>query len=125
VLSLLLDENISHEVAVQLKRHAPTVRVESVHSFEGGRLRSAGDETILLEAARSHLTLVTYNVATVPELLVQLAESGTDHGGVIFADSRTVPPHRFGLLTRSLLQCLEKEGTHDWTNRILFLRAAP
>lgn len=65
---------------------------------------------------------MTYDRKTIPPLLKIWAESGGDHGGVIFVDQKTIPTSDFGGMIRALEQLWEETAAWDWTNRILILR---
>jgi hypothetical protein len=80
------------------------------------------DEQLLHEAAAQGLTLVTSDRKTMPPLLKTWAESGRDHGGIIFVDQKTIPSSNFGGLIRALHQLWEETAHWDWTNRSLLLR---
>ena len=67
-------------------------------------------------------TLVTYDLRTIAPLLKDWGEIGRMHGGVIFVDERTLAPNDFGGLVRALGQVWTQQGSHEWSNRILFLQ---
>ena len=54
----LLDENISQTVAVQVKRHRPSLLVESVHTWRNGVFEGQADKSLLQAACAEGLTLV-------------------------------------------------------------------
>ncbi len=76
----------------------------------------------MVEAGVQGLTLVTYDLGTIPPLLKRWAEAGRDHGGVIFVDQRTIPSSDFGSLARGLQALFRESGKWDWNNRVIFLR---
>jgi hypothetical protein len=78
------------------------------------------DEAILEEAAAQKLTLVTYDLKTIPPLLKTWMEA--DHGGVIFVDNKTIPASDFGGLIRALQELSRHATKWDWRNRVYFLR---
>ncbi|MHB8744180.1 MAG: hypothetical protein ACYC9L_13780 [Sulfuricaulis sp.] len=80
------------------------------------------DEAILEEAIAQELTLVTYDLKTIPPLLKTWIEAGHDHGGVIFVDNKTIPSSDRGGLIRTLQKIAENSGQGDWTNQVCFLR---
>jgi hypothetical protein len=80
------------------------------------------DEAILREAAAEKLTLVTYDLKTIPPLLKAWMEAGRDHGGVIFVDNKTIPSSDFGGLIRALQKLWQAAGKSVWTNNVCFLR---
>src|SRR5690349_11823673 len=125
MLSLLLDENLSPEVAKQIIGKRPDVSVLSMHHWHEGRYMAQRDEAILIAAAQEGLTLVTYDQKTIFPVLVQWGQAGTDHAGVVFIDERTIANNNFGTLVRALLDLWDVSQADDWTNRIEFLRAKP
>ena len=122
MLQLLLDEHVSPAVAEGLRRRSKTVAVQGLVDWEGGRFLGLADEAILKEAAAQRRMLVTYDRKTIPPLLKTWAESGQDHGGVMFVDDKTILPSDFGGLIRALQKLCRESVKWDWTNRICFLR---
>lgn len=122
-LAYLLDENISGKVAVQIARKRPDIPMQNIHDWRGGALLSADDDQILLAAAEDRLTLVTYDLATIPDYLNVLAEQGHSHGGVLFVDQCTIAQNDFGGLALALIVFWDAHKDWDWTNRVAFLEA--
>jgi hypothetical protein len=122
VLKLLLDEQISPDVAEGLRRRQKGIVLWSLMDWEKGRFIGLSDELILEEAAAQKLTLVTYDRKTIPPLLKAWAESEHDHGGVVFIDEKTIPSSDFGGLIMALQKLFRETGKWDWKNRICFLR---
>jgi hypothetical protein len=122
MLTLLLDEHISPEVAKGLRRLHKTFPVAALAEREQGRFLGQSDELLLSECASKRITLVTYDRRTIPPLLKVWAESNRDHGGVVFVDEKTIPPSDIGGLIRALLELHKQMSKHDWTNQIIFLR---
>lgn len=122
MLKLLLDEQISPAVARGLRRRIPDLTVQALTEWQDGEFLGLADELFLAEAARQHLTLVTYDRRTIPPVLKLWAEEGRDHGGVVFVDDRTIPPSNFGGLIRAIESLEQEAGRWDWTNRIYVLR---
>jgi len=125
MLSLLLDQHISREIAEQLRAKRPDIPVKSLYEWRNGAFIGAEDPGILREAAVENLTLVTYDRQTIPPVLVEWGISGISHGGVLFVDNRTIATNNFGRLVRALIYLFDQEQTSDWTNRIGFLPAPP
>lgn len=121
MLSLLLDENISDEVARQVKTKRSDIVIYSVYDWEDGRLKSATDEEILRAAAGSALTLLTYDVNTIPPLLTRLANESVSHAGVVFIDHAVIRSNDFGSLVRALVRLHDIERDADWLDRVYFL----
>ena len=90
MLRLLLDEHVSPQVAVGLKRRNRSWVVHAISDWESGSFLGQDDFACLLEAAKQRLTLVTYDRRTIPPLLKSWAEAGRAHGGVIFVDEKTI-----------------------------------
>ncbi len=118
MLQLLLDEHISSSVAAGLRRGGKGVIVHGLAEWEAGRFLGQPDELLLQEACRQKLTLVTYDLKTIPPLLKAWAEGGQAHGGVIFVDQKTIPSSDFRGLIRALQQLLREAGARDWTNGV-------
>ncbi len=119
--NLLLDENISHVVAGQVQKHQPAIIIESVHIWQQEAFRGGNDRELLIVAAEAGLTLVTYDLKTIPPLLVELAAEGQSHGGVIFVDALTIANDEFGTMTRALITFWERHQALNWKNRVHFL----
>ena len=122
MLRLLLDEHISQDVADGLRRRHKHFPVFSLVEWENGRFMGVPDELLLQAAAAKGLTLVTYDRRTIPPLIKIWAESGRNHGGIIFVDERTVRPSDFGGLIAALRELFRQTHGWDWKNRLCFLR---
>ncbi|MEO0759515.1 MAG: DUF5615 family PIN-like protein [Cyanobacteria bacterium J06648_16] len=123
MLSFLLDEHISPKVAEQLRLKCPDIQVRVLQTWEQGRHLQLADDQLINLAHQYGLTLVTYDLRTIPTLLAVLAEQEHNHAGVIFIDQKTIPPNNFGLLVKSLAYLWKAEKKKDWKNRALFLEA--
>ncbi len=95
MLAYLLDENIS---------------------FVG---QEAGQ--FLRAATQEGLTLVTYDLKTVPPLLMELATEGETHAGVVFVDDATIRSNDFGGLVTALFAHWQRYGAEAWKDRIGYL----
>jgi hypothetical protein len=124
MLSFLLDEHISQKVCYQIQSKYPEIQVYSLQNWEGGRYLELDDELLLDLANNQGLTLVTYDLRSIPTILAERAEKGLSHAGVVFIDDKTIKPNNFGLLVRSLIKLWELEKQSNWENRIIFLEAA-
>lgn len=120
-LALLLDENVSRIIAEQVERHRHDARVESVQTWRDGAFRGRSDRAVLSAAFEESLTLVTYDLKTIPEEIASLSSKSISHAGVVFVDDRTIGNNDFGTLTRALILLFDRFGEDDWTNRVMFL----
>jgi predicted nuclease of predicted toxin-antitoxin system len=122
VLSFLLDEQISPLVAEQFTKKRPDINILSAQTWQQGIFRAASDEVLLTAAREAALTLVTYDLRTIPPLLRQWGDLGLSHAGVIFIDHRSIPSNQFGVLIRTLIWLWNAEHQSLWLNRIVFLQ---
>ena len=122
MLKLLLDEHISPDVADGLKRRHRALVVHCMNQWEDGEFLGQDDSAILQEAGEQRLTLVTYDLRSIPLLLKNWAEEERPHGGVIFVDGKTISPADIGGLVWALTDLYKTMGKLDWTDRVCFLR---
>src|SRR5690242_20664279 len=122
MLSLLLDENLSSEIADQIAAKRVDILLTSLDYWHEGRYKGKSDEAILTEAAGERVTLVTYDQKTILPLLVRWGAAGSDHAGVVFIDDFTIASNNFGGLVRALIALWDASHADDWTNRVDFLR---
>ena len=123
MLSLLLDEHISPVVAEQMRARNQSTLVQSIYLWRSGILCGTPDLRVLEAAAEERLTLVTFDLKTIPRILAEWTAMGRAHGGVILVDQRTIRTEHFGQLVGALEQLREREHARDWTDRIVFLEA--
>ena len=121
MLSLLLDENISDEIARQILAKRVDIPIFSAHDWEEGRLRGVSDEMVLRAAAEAGLILVSYDVNTIPLLLMRLANEAFVHGGIVFVHNATIRSNDYGSLIRALIQLYDAEKEAEWKDRLYFL----
>jgi len=93
----------------------------AMRSWQGGHFLSAADELMLREARESKLTLVTFDLRTIPPLLRSWAGQDIDHGGVVLVDERTIAQNDIGGLVAALCALWKAEGDSDWINRVVYL----
>jgi len=72
-LSFLLDEHIAPSVSVQVKSKNSAIEIQSIQQWQKGTYRGKSDSSILKAARADSLTLVTYDVRTIPPLLKRLS----------------------------------------------------
>ena len=122
MLRLLLDEHISPQVGEGLRRRQRSLVVHWMGEWESGSYLGQDDSACLLRAAAQQLTLVSYDLRTIPILLKDWAEQGRQHGGVIFVDEKSIPPADLGGLVRALSSLYQQAGKLNWTDRVCFLQ---
>ncbi len=122
MLSFLLDEQISPLVAEQISKKHPSINIFSAQTWQQGVFRAASDEVLLTAAREAALTLVTYDLRTIPPLLRQWGDLGLSHAGVIFIDHRSIPSNQFGALVKTLIWLWNAEYQSLWLNRVVFLQ---
>ena len=122
MLRLLLDEHISPDVAVGLRRRHRVIVVHWMAEWESGAYLGQDDSACLLQAAAERLTLVTYDRRTIPPLLKSWAEAGLQHGGIIFVDEKSIAPSDIGGLVRALSFLYRQAGKWNWMDRVCFLQ---
>src|ERR1039458_270019 len=96
MLRLLLDEQISPDVARGLRRRDRAIVAPAMAEWEEGNFLGQEDAACLREVATRRLSLVTYDRRTVPPLLKTWTEEGRHHAGVIFVDDKTIAPSDIG-----------------------------
>ena len=124
MLVLLLDEQISPKIARQGVLKYPGFPILTLHDWQNGLLLGADDRTVL-EAAHVHkLTLVTYDLKSIPSILNEWASSTISHSGVVFIDDKTIAPCEFGRLLDALSHLWTSEKRTNWKDRVVFLTGA-
>lgn len=121
MLAFLLDEQISHVVAEQMRQKRPDIRVESVLRWREGDLRGKADALVLAAAHEEGLTLVTYDQKTIPPLLMELGMSEGHHSGVVFVDRNTIASENIGVLSQALIAFYDQYSSLVWTDLVMFL----
>ncbi len=130
MLAYLLDENISYIFAEQLKLKCPKMSVESVyHWMEGffvdkwmeGFFVDKEDSGLIRSAAHDSLTLITYDLNTIPSFLAELGAEGESHAGVVFIVDSTIRSNDFGGLVKALIAHWKLYNSEKWIDRTAFL----
>lgn len=123
MIELLTDEQISPAAAKHASAKCQGISIVAMKSWEGGHFLGAPDGLVLAEAHKQKLTLVTFDLRTIPPLIRLWAEQGIDHGGVVLVDERTLPQSDIGGLITALCAVWRSQGDMDWTNRVVYLRS--
>ncbi|MDJ0572206.1 MAG: DUF5615 family PIN-like protein [Pleurocapsa sp. MO_192.B19] len=122
MLSFLLDEQISPEIANQISAKRPDIPIFSIHTWQGGNYLGVPDETILKAASGEELTLITYDQQTIPPILIEWGQNNIQHSGVIFIDYRSIPPNNFGKLVKAIIWLWDNQHQANWRDRIIYLQ---
>jgi hypothetical protein len=122
MLSFLLNEQISPEIATQIAKKRLDIPIFTIHIWHNGNYLGISDEIILKAAAAEKLTLITYDQKTIPPILSNWGQANIHHAGVIFIDYRSVPPNNFGKLVRAIIWLWDTQHQADWQNRIIYLQ---
>ena len=123
MLALLLDQHLSPEIAEQIHAKRPEIAILSLYTWREGAFVGSADPLILHAAMEDGLTLITYDLKTIPTILAEWGVSGISHGGVIFINHFTIASNDFGRLVRALIYYWDQQRADDWTNRVGFLPA--
>lgn len=115
---LLLDAHLSPIIAGLLRERG--IEAVSLQEWRGGHFFSRPDIDLLEAATGEGLTLVSFEVGTIPILLRELAESEVAHSGVILI-SKTFRPQAFRPLADAIVRYIAASGDQDWQNRVEFL----
>lgn len=120
MLRYLLDEHISPAVAAGVTALRRDIPIVALRDWAGGAL--GADDTALLRAtSQEGLTLITYDLRTIPTLLFEWGQAETSHGGVILIDKRTIEPEDMGGLVHALVALWDARKNIDWRDRVAFL----
>ena len=152
MLSFLLDEQISPEIAKQINNKRPDIPIFTkseeapsrpsrvpelgsgnadllkggvsltIHIWHDGHYLGVSDEIILKAAAEEGLTLITYDQKTIPLILSEWGQANISHAGVVFIDYRSIPPNNFGGLIKAIIWLWDTQSMGDWQNRIIYLQ---
>jgi len=121
MLRYLLDEQISPVVAEAVLQKDSRIRIACMQRWRDGACLGSSDADLLRAAAIGRLTLVTYDLRTIPDLLREWAELEMAHGGVIFVRRRVIRENDFGRLATALVELWRVAKKVDWRNRVAFL----
>ena len=124
-MKLLLESHLPRAVARELARRCPGLEAAHLRSWKAGAFLGAPDPELLAEAATEGLTLVSYDLTTIPSLLRRLAEEGSHHAGVILIDDATIASSDVGGIVAALAALWRAHGGEDWRDRCQFLRRQP
>jgi predicted nuclease of predicted toxin-antitoxin system len=92
-VKLLFDCHVAKATLGALRKIAPGIHAEHLSHWRGGAFLRAGDEEILRACHKERRVLLTYDQATIADVLRLWAAEERPHSGVVFADENTVKPN--------------------------------
>jgi hypothetical protein len=116
---LLLDVHVTKAVVGALHKAAPAIQAEHISQWRGGLFLRADDAEILAACHSEKRMLLTYDLATIPDLLRRWMAEDRPHSGVIFSDENTVKPNTPAEVASALA---DEIGDTNTTNLVRYLR---
>ena len=83
MLHILTDEQIDPDVAVAARKRCRGIQITTLFEWLDGHFVGASDEELLREASRQAMTLLSFDLKTIPPLLRAWGERGIDHGSSV------------------------------------------
>ena len=120
-MKILLDVHIAKAAIGALRKSTPGIDAEHISQWRGGMFLRADDEEILAACHTEKRVLVTYDMATIPDLLRRWMAEGRSHSGVVFADENTVRPNVPSEVARAVASLAKRHGKADTTNLVRHL----
>jgi hypothetical protein len=121
-VKLLFDVHIAKATVAALRKIAPQIQAEHIADWHGGMLLQADDDEILSKCHTESRVFITYDMATIPDLLRRWIAKERSHSGLFFADENTIKPNHPAELASAVAALVEEIGKTDTTNLIRFLR---
>ena len=121
-MKLLFDCHVAKAAVGALRKVAPGIQAEHLAQWRGGAFLRAGDDEILAACHDERRVFLTYDQATVADLLRQWFAEERPHSGVIFADENTVKPNDPGDVARAVAELAGEIGSSDTKNLVRYLR---
>ncbi len=123
-MKLLTDVHVARATLGALRKLAPGIETEHIAGWRSGALLHATDDEILLACGTEKRVFLTYDLATIPDLLRRWIAEERSHSGVIFADENTVRPNSPAEVAAAVAALAEEIGGADTTNLVRFLLPA-
>jgi predicted nuclease of predicted toxin-antitoxin system len=116
-LRLLLDEQLSPEIARQLRSRGHDVSAVG----ERSELVSLGDRELFARMVAERRGIVTNNVSDYVRLFNEAIAAGEEHYGLLLTDDRSMPRTRkaIGLFVRALDEFLRAHPAEDALRNLL------
>lgn len=123
-MKLLFDVHVAKVAVGALRKIAPQIQAEHIAHWRDGVFLRAEDDEVLAPCRDENRVFVTYDLATVPDLLRRWSSEERPHSGVFFGDENIVGPNRPSEVAAAVAPLAEEIGNADTTNLIRFLRRA-
>ena len=120
----LFDCHVAKATVGALRKVAPGVQAEPFAQWRGGAFLRAGDDEILAACHKERRILLTYDQATIADLLRLWAAEDRSHSGIVFADENTVKPNVPADVASAVAALAKEIGNADTTNLVRYLRPA-
>lgn len=121
-MKLLFDCHVAKATLGALRKAAPGLYAEHLAHWRGGAFLRAGDEEILAACHEERRVLLTYDQATITDVLRLWAANERPHSGVVFADENTVKPNVPAEVASAVAVLAREIGNVDTTNLVRYLR---
>jgi hypothetical protein len=122
-VKILLDVHVAKATIGALYKAAPRVDAAHISLWRGGAFLRADDAEILAACHTEKRVFVTYDMATIPDLLRRWMAEDRPHSGVIFGDENTVRPNAPAEVARAIASLAKDLGEADTTNLVRYLRS--
>ena len=119
---MLFDVHVTKAAVGALRKIAPQIEAVHITHWRDGAFLRAEDDEVLTACWAENRVFVTYDLATVPDLLRRWNSEERPHPGVFFGDENTVRPYRPGEVAAAVAALAKEIGDADTTNLIRFLR---
>ncbi len=122
-MRLLFDCHFAKATVGALRKIAPDIEAEHLAQWQDAAFLQGGDDEILAACHRERRVFLTYDQATVADLLRLWAAEERPHSGVIFADENTVRSNAPREVASAAAALAKDIGQSDTTNLVRYLRA--
>jgi hypothetical protein len=123
-VKLLFDCHVAKATVGAIRKVAPSLQAEHLAQWQGGAFLRAGDDEILAACHEERRVFLTYDQATIADLLRLWAAEERPHSGVVFADEHTVRPNVPAEVASAVAALAKEIGNANTTNLVRHLRPA-
>lgn len=115
--ALLLDAHLSHALANALARRG--FDVVHLADLADGQWRTADDASVLTAATAANRILVSYDIATLPDLAQLWLEEGHHHSGLLILP-RSINQRDVGTQLAAIESTIRRISMDTWTDLLIF-----